>query len=105
MADEAMDPRSYAERERIEPRELSPERRLDWLQEMPHAGVGRAPRVDAQPGLLVENGLDAPKIGQVRRRVHEPLQADVLVRPQRPARIVLLVELELVEQDLVPHGV
>jgi hypothetical protein len=31
-----------------------PEGLLDRRQEMPHAGVGRAPRVDAQPGFLVE---------------------------------------------------
>src|SRR5262244_4452629 len=60
VADEAVDPRSHAERERIEFRELSPERLLDRLQEMPHAGIGRAPRVDAESGLLVENGLDTP---------------------------------------------
>src|SRR5262249_62168221 len=105
MANEAVNPRSHAERERIESRELSPERLLDRLQEMAHASIGRAPRVDAEPGLLLENGLDAPEIGRVRRRVHEALQADVLVRPQRPARIVLPVELELIEEDLVPHGV
>jgi len=39
VADEAVDPRSPAERERIESRELSAERLLDRLQEMAHTGV------------------------------------------------------------------
>src|SRR5690606_39650813 len=41
------------------------------------------------------------------RRVYQALQADVLVRPQRPARVLLVVDRKLVAQDLVAllvHG-
>src|SRR6185436_18731955 len=86
VADEPVDPRALAEGKRLEAGELAAEQRLDRRQLVAHTRIGGAPRVDAEPRLLVEDGLDAPQVRRVRRRGHETLQADVLVRPQRPAR-------------------
>ncbi len=67
--------------------------------------IRSAPRVDAEAALLLDEVADEIEVCAAGRGMHQPLEADVLVRPQRPARAVVAVDLELVTQQLEPPRV
>src|SRR5690606_16882131 len=60
---------------------------------------GRAPPVGAEPLLLLDERAEPLQVRPVG--ADQSLQADVLVRPQRPAGLVPVVDLQLVAEDLV----
>ncbi len=74
---------------------------VDRLDDLGDLLVGRAPRVDAQARLLLDEAAEALHVRAVGRGVDEPLQADVLVGPDRPPGAVAVVDVELVGEDLV----
>ena len=74
---------------------------VDRLDDLGDLLVGRAPGVDPQARLLVDQVAEALHVRAVGRGVDEPLQPDVLVGPDRPARPVAVVDVELVGEDLV----
>ena len=82
-------------------RELARDQLVDWLDDLRDLLVGRAPRVDAQARLLLDQRAEALHVRAVGRGVDETLQPDVLVRPYRPSRAVAVVDVELVGEDLV----
>src|ERR1019366_591934 len=74
---------------------------LDGVEDLPDSLLASAPGVGAEPSLLGQCGRAALQVRAFGGRVDQALQPDVLVRPQAPARAVLLVALEPVCQQAV----
>src|SRR6266699_2586444 len=58
-----------------------------------------------QAGLFLQQWLQELSPGRVGGRIDHSLQANVLVRPHGPVRLIAVVDLQLVAQDLVAHGI
>ncbi len=101
MADVAVDPPRRSPGVGLEVGELDGEEPLDRLEDLPQTRVRRAPRVDAEARLLLQHARDPLHVRRPRVGVHQALQTDVLVGPQRPAGTVAAVDLELVLEQLV----
>ena len=60
-----------------------------------------SPLVQPQPLLLLEEGLEQFDVRCVRTAVDHTLEADVLVQPDTPVDLVLLVDFELLAEEIV----
>src|SRR5918995_2441723 len=85
--------------------ELLLEEPLEGLHDVPDTCISTTPGVDAEARLLLQNGSDALDPRRIWGGVLDSLQADILVRPEGPARAVAVVDLQLIAKEPVAHPV
>src|SRR5918993_5454448 len=85
--------------------ELLLEEPLEGLHDVPDTCISTTPSVDAEARLLLQNGSDALDPRRIWGGVLDSLQADILVRPEGPARAVAFVYLQLIAKEPVAHPV
>lgn len=75
------------------------------LVDVSDGSIVRAPGVNGETVFLGEEILEECHVWRLLGHVDHPLVPDVLVQPDSPAETVLVVDIELVFEDLVAHGV
>lgn len=59
------------------------------------------PRVDGELILLEEEGFEALHVGRVETNVDHSLETDILIQPDAPADLLLVVDVELILEEQV----
>jgi hypothetical protein len=105
VAHEQVDLPLSSERERFVIWVLLREKLLQRPHNVPNLRVRATPGIHAEAGLLLQYGSGARDPGGIRHGVLNPLQTDILVRPDGSVHTVVGVDLELVAEEFAAHGV
>ncbi|WP_326672496.1 hypothetical protein [Streptomyces canus] len=88
VSDDDLDPLAGTERLRSAARELVGDKLFEWLGRLADGSSRGTPGLRTQAVLLRHEFAEAELVGLALGEVDESLQADVLVRPDRPTGLV-----------------